>query len=133
MAWITPVTNRQTGMSRMTYQDMNRITGNIDYVYDVIADLGYTIIGGRVPKTSWFRDDIIDNINWNQTKGVLLNLYDAIGETPADYPGASMSYSNINIIESLTLYLYNFAFADYLATGEGVYITTESDEQILAS
>ena len=39
MAWITPVTNRRSGLSRISRTDMNRIAGNINHVYDLISDL----------------------------------------------------------------------------------------------
>ena len=34
MAWVTPVTNRTDGSALMTATDMDRITGNMAYLFD---------------------------------------------------------------------------------------------------
>ena len=133
MAWITPVTDRQTGLSRMTYDDMNRITGNINYVYDLVASLGKTITGGKVSQTVWTQDDILTTTFWASMLDVLSNVCAAAEYTPAVTPTGAMEYQNINNIETITLYLYNYARADYLLTHTGVEITTETGENILAT
>ena len=51
MAWTEPVTDR-TQTSRCTYEDMNRISGNINYLQDSALKDDYT------------NDDIVTLVQW---------------------------------------------------------------------
>lgn len=130
MDWIHAVTNRQSGAARMTYEDMVRITGNINLVYDFLVDAGYTVVGQKVSKTSWTRDDIILDTFWAEMLGVLSNVCAAIEYIPQVPPNNSMWYQNINNIERIILDVFNAASAGVLLTESEVVITTETGEAI---
>lgn len=125
MAWVTPVTNRSSGASRMTYLDMNRITGNINFVYDLITERGFVITGGKVSKDSWTRNDIIEKTFWESMLTVLSNICSAVSYVPGTSPTNVMGYANINNIEAITLALYNYANDDWLLSESGVILATE--------
>lgn len=133
MAWITPVTNRTNGSARMTHLDMNRITGNINFLYDYLTELGFTISGPKVSKDSWTYNDIISKTFWESMLTVLSNVCAAISYTPGTSPTNAMTYQNINIIESISLAVYDFAMDDYLLDDDGKIITTENDVFIMVS
>ena len=105
MAWITPVTNRTDGTARMTYTDMERITGNIAYLYDLCQDQGIPIAGSRISKTTWIRNDIITVAQWAEILTCLANARDAVGY-PAQDPTDQMTWDNINEVERITAAVY---------------------------
>lgn len=41
MAWVTPVTNRTGG--HYTYDDLNRVGGDMRYLADLLVSYGYTV------------------------------------------------------------------------------------------
>lgn len=104
--WVTPVTNRTNGSARMTYEDMNRITGNLAYLYDLCRSEGIAITGSRYSKTSWSRNDIITVSEWTELLGCLANAKTAVGYTQTA-PTRSLTYTNINTIERQTQAVYN--------------------------
>lgn len=105
--WITPVTNRTSGSAMMTYKDMNRITGNIDYVYQALKSLGYPPAGSTVSKLEWTQNDIIDRAFWESMLDVMAAIYVAIGE-PEPYDLTNdMGWENINHVESWMFELYD--------------------------
>ena len=105
MAWITPVTDRTSGSAMMTYEDMNRITGNIGYLYDLCQSEGITIAGSRISKTSWTQNDIITRANWSNLLTCLGNARSAVGYVATD-PTYLMTWDNINEVEKQTQAIY---------------------------
>ena len=105
--WITPVTNRTGGNARMTTVDMNRITGNLVWLYDECVRKGITIEGSAYSKTTWISNDIISESEWYELLACLRNIRTAVGYAPIKVPGYGMVWDNINRIEEheLTLYL----------------------------
>lgn len=112
MAWVTPVTDRTSGAARMTYLDMNRITGNLVWLYEECVRQGIAITGTPFPKTEWAQNDIIfGNVssirwNWYVVLSRLSNIYRAVGYAPSTVPNFDMTYENINNIETIQLRCY---------------------------
>lgn len=106
MAWITPVTNRTSGSAMMTYEDMNRITGNIGYLYDLCRSEGITIAGSRISKTEWTQNDIISVSDWSNLLACLGNARTAVGYV-ATGPTYLMTWDNINEVEKQTQAVYS--------------------------
>lgn len=104
--WVTPVTNRTDGTWRMTYIDMNRITGNLDYLFNVLPGKGFRPAGETVKKTSWTQNDIITIDDWADILSVLGALAAAVSYTPDQDPDTMMSWDNINNVESITWEIY---------------------------
>lgn len=111
MAWITPVTDRQTGLSRMTYEDMNRITTNINKVRWLLVASGYTPGGSDCPKTSWTQNDIITAEDWSAILSALSGACTPIEYVPETEPTSAMTYQNINNVESITVYIHEYLLA----------------------
>lgn len=111
MAWIEPVTNRTSGSARMEYGDMNRITGNIAWLYDKCIERGITISGSRISKTSWTQNDIITVTFWTELLTCLTNAREAVGYTPSANPDNAMRFDNINMVEKITLTVYEILTA----------------------
>ena len=105
MVWITPVTDRTSGSAMMTYEDMNRITGNIGYLYDLCRSDGITIAGSRISKTEWTQNDIITRANWSNLLTCLGNARNAVGYVATD-PTYLMTWDNINEVEKQTQAVY---------------------------
>lgn len=105
--WITPVTNRTGGNARMTTVDMNRITGNLVWLYDECVSKGITIEGSAYSKTTWISNDIISESEWYELLVCLRRIRTAVGYAPIKVPGYGMVWDNINRVEEheLTLYL----------------------------
>ena len=133
MAWVTPVTNRTNGADRMSHNDMDRITGNINYLYDALTELGFTISGSKVSKDSWAWNDIITKSFWESMLTVLGKVCSAISYTPGTAPTNAMTYQNINNIESILLAVFEFANDDYLLADDGKILATEDDVFIMVS
>lgn len=130
--WITPVTNRTSGNARMTYKDMNRITGNIDYVYQALKSLGYPPAGNTVSKLEWTQNDIIDVDFWESMLSVMAAIYAALGETGPYELTNDMGWENINHVESWLFELYDGTmFYRHLLNEHGVDICDENGEPIL--
>lgn len=102
--WITPKTS-WTRDSYMTYTDVNRIVGNIAYLYDMATDAGYTVSGTKLDDTPWTQNDIITAEFWQTVIDSLKNIEAAIG-----YAGDSLYtrffYYYINRIEQQSLACY---------------------------
>ena len=103
MAWVEPVTDRQDGSAMMTYTDMNRITGNLRWLYDTGEEKGYTIAGSAISKTSWTQNDIITATFWAELLTCLANVCNAIAYTPETEPTDQMLFDNINQVETIEL------------------------------
>ncbi len=130
MAWIEPVTNRITG-ARMTYIDMNRITGNLDYLTADLSDFG-KYAGRTIAKTEWIRNDYVTRPDWKNILDVLEDVRIAIGMTESDYPenpfpeaNFSTGYENINNVEKLTLMAYEKWEAMKQQGAANKYVDTE--------
>lgn len=100
MAWIEPVTDRQSGGSLMTYEDMNRITGNVAYLQEAL--LG----SATMSKTTWTRDDFISVTIWHEIIDSIDEMADMLGVINLGMTD-EMIYTNINYVESLCLQIYN--------------------------
>lgn len=105
-AWITPVTDRTDGSAMMTAVDMNRITGNIDYLFDYATAEGLSPSGSTVPKTSWTKNDIIERSTWEAMLETLSNICAAVEYVPETEPNFIMGFENINNIEQISYNLY---------------------------
>lgn len=104
MPWITPVTNRTSGKARMTYIDMNRISGNVSYLYNYALEHGYEVEGGDVVKTSWTQNDIVTVSEWESIQSVLSAVRNAAGLWVVSY--TPVYYYSMNMFESYTLDTY---------------------------
>ena len=106
MAWVTPVTNRTDGSALMTATDMDRITGNIAYLFDYATAEGHSPQGSTVSKTSWSQNDIIDKSFWESMLEVLSNICEAVNYNPDTAPTNVLDWENINNIETISFNLY---------------------------
>ena len=113
MAWITPVTDRTDGSALMTYQDMDRITGNLKWLYDACVSESIPISGSAISKTSWSRNDIIDVTFWAELLVSLDNVCNAISYTPAEAATDALVWNNINIVETIERDCYD-VLASYI-------------------
>ena len=107
MSWTTPVTDRTDGTSVMTYQDMDRITGNLKWLYDACVSSSIPIAGSAISKTSWARDDIITTTFWTELLTCLENVCTALGYSPPIIANSNMTWNNINAVEDIELACYN--------------------------
>ena len=105
--WITPVTDRTDGSAMMTAADMDRITGNIDYLFDYATAEGHAPAGSTVPKTSWTQNDIIELDFWEAMLTTLSNIMAAVFYVPEVEPDYAMDWENMNNIETISYSLYN--------------------------
>lgn len=111
MSWTTPVTDRTDGTSVMTYQDMDRITGNLKWLYDGCVNSGIPIAGTAISQTSWARDDIITTTFWTELLTCLENVCTALNYTPPIVANSNMIWNNINVVEDIELVCYNMLAA----------------------
>jgi hypothetical protein len=107
MAWITPVTDRTDGSAMMTATDMDRITGNIAYLFDYATQEGHAPSGSTVTKTSWTKNDIIERDFWEDMLETLANICAAVEYVPDTDPTNAMEFENINNVEQISFNLYN--------------------------
>lgn len=107
MSWTTPVTDRTDGTSVMTYQDMDRITGNLKWLYDACVSSSIPIAGSAISQTSWARDDIITTTFWTELLTCLENVCTALNYTPSIAADSNMTWNNINVVEDIELVCYN--------------------------
>ena len=103
--WIEPVTNRSSTTDRMTYEDMNRITGNLAWLYAQCGEIGLTVPGSIISKTEWIQNDIITVAEWAEILACLANICTAVEYTSAQ-PNDRMIYGNINTVEQIELDCY---------------------------
>lgn len=107
--WTEPVTNRTSGSARMTYKDMNRITGNLVWLYDYLTEQGVTVEGSAYSKTTWTQNDIVTVAQWTELLTCLGAVCSAIGYQPEKAPTNTMSYTNINNVETIELIVHDMA------------------------
>ena len=106
MAWVTPVTDRTDGSAMMTATDMDRITGNIAYLFDYATQEGHAPTGSTVTKTSWTINDIIERSFWEAMLTTLANICEAVEYVPETDPTNAMEFENINNVETISRNLY---------------------------
>lgn len=94
MAWQTPYTTWSNG-NRFTYDDMNRIAGNVNYLY-AAADL----------KDDYTNNDFLSASEWTALQAALQTLIATTGLS-AEVPGDAMTADTINEVESLIQDLYD--------------------------
>ena len=122
MSWTTPVTDRTDGTSTMTYQDMDRITGNLKWLYDACVSSSIPIAGSAISKTSWTRDDIITTTFWTELLTCLENVCTALNYTPPIVANSNMTWNNINAVEDIELVCYNMLAAYVYRTRLNHYV-----------
>ncbi len=116
MAWITPKTNWASG-EFFTYADYNRITGNIDHLYDAYnTNVGY--IDKPYNFTTKTASDYLFDTGYNEVHDALMYLYNTSGASFAHDPlinkdEYSMPWTSaeLNNIENMCLeFLYLFDY-----------------------
>lgn len=95
MAWQEPYTS-WADTDRCTYDDMNRIAGNVNYICGTSLKADYT------------QNDVITLAQWNAIITALDTLAASYDFTPADEPDTSTYSGNFNAVESYTLDLKNW-------------------------
>ena len=101
--WSTPVIDREYG-SKMTVTDMNRITNNINYLAEHLAEHSL-YFGPKVSKTEWIHNDYVTLDQW---KEILTALDSMVLATYIDIPAPGTeetTYENINNVETIILLL----------------------------
>ena len=86
MAWTTPVTDRPNAQTRTTAADMNRICGNINYLWATLL------------KTDFLSTDIVTDTTWNGVVTATNEIADLLNISEAT---AVTDYANLNRIESI--------------------------------
>ena len=84
----------------MTYEDMNRITGNVAYLQEAL--LG----SATMSKTIWTQDDFVTVAIWHEIIDSVDEMADMLGAVNLGMTD-EMIYTNINYVESLCLQIYN--------------------------
>lgn len=87
MAWQTPYTSWSNG-NLFTYEDMNRITGNINYLYP----------GANLPEVT--QNSFLTVSLWHSVLNALQTLIYVSGLS-ADVPGDEMTADTMNDVEDL--------------------------------
>lgn len=93
MAWQEPHMDWANG-NMFTYEDMNRIVGNINYLYPSAGLTEYT------------QNDILNVTDWAAVLAALSDLIATSG-VESSLPGDGMTADTINDIESLLQTLYD--------------------------
>lgn len=118
MAWITPKTD-WVETDSCTYEDMNRIAGNINFLCSTSLKADYT------------RDDVVTLSEWRAIVRMLKIFAERWEYTIEDEPTEDATARNFNIVESLTLGLYNWyeiltnQTAAYTYVGDNLYADSE--------
>ena len=105
--WTDPVTTRSSGSVRMSYEDMNRITTNLAWLFSQCGEMGISVSGSIISTTSWIRNDIITVAEWAEILTCLDNICDAIQYAKQIDPDNTMVYTNINTVEQIELDCYS--------------------------
>lgn len=101
--WRQPVTDRVAG-AMMTVVDMNRITGNVDYLAEQFGLRGM-YIGRRPSKTSWVYNDYVTLQEWQELLYILDRLVDSTNLQQVIPGTEETTWQNMNNVETLTLRL----------------------------
>jgi hypothetical protein len=86
MAWQTPVTDRPNAQTRTTAEDMNRISGNVNYLWATSLREDFT------------SNDIVTLAEWNAIIRRTNEIAALLGISGAT---DSTNYANLNYIESI--------------------------------
>lgn len=105
MAWITPITDRSSG-ARCNESDMNRIAGNLDWLATEAAQK-QIYSGATISKTNYTNNDYVSIDDWENILEVLNDLVDGLNVTIEGSADMSTTYTNFNVVESITLAIYN--------------------------
>ncbi len=121
MAWVTPYTEWSDG-SMFTYEDWNRIAGNINYLYP----------SANVPTVT--HNDFLTKAMWDAALSGLQILIYASG-LQSEVPSYDMTADNMNTMEDLIQALYDrialnlaqgvamiYAGTDIYAASDGTYM-----------
>ena len=104
MAWITPVTDRTDG-ARHTLTDQNRIAGNLDWL--ATETRSHQLYSGpSVTKSAYTYNDYMDVTYWPNLLEVLTALQSALNIEATETATDDMTWQNMNVVESLTLAVY---------------------------
>lgn len=130
--WTTPVTDRTDGTARMTYEDMNRITGNVAYLQEQIYG------SASISKTSWTYNDIIEKSFW-ETMLTSLRAMAAITSVTVLTMTNDMEFNNINNVEAMSFNIYselgNLGITDFFVYDTSVVSSSDvanvTDEDFL--
>lgn len=95
MAWITPKTD-WSEIDRCTYDDMNRIAGNLNE------------LGGTSLKADYTQDDVPTKAEWTLIVTAVNNLVESEGYHTEDVPNMSATALNFNVVEGLTQEIYDW-------------------------
>lgn len=95
--WQAPDISRSGPNTRTTYKDMNRICGNINFLF------------GTSLKEDWTRADIVDRATWETIINVVSQLAGSVGIEVND----ATDYINLNAIEEVTLRRYALKSTGY--------------------
>lgn len=133
MAWITPVTNHYPE-EYFTHNDMNRIYGNLRYLYeqlapyfaispfipnpestdteDLITSEGVELatasgdaIGATAAGVWWTQNDIFAVEDWTELLGSLKAIANVVSYQYDTEPTTEATAENFNVIESITVEL----------------------------
>lgn len=113
MAWTYTYTDWSNG-NNFTHEDMNRISGNINYLYPAAALPTYT------------QNDILTTTDWAELVKALMALINASGVS-GEAPGSILTADTINQVERLIQDIYdriNLNMAQEVATvyaGDDLY------------
>lgn len=88
MAWTEPVTDRPNTQTRTTAKDMNRISGNINFLWATGLKETYT------------SSDIVTLAQWNAILRNINEIANLLGISEAE---DSTLYTNLNYIESIAM------------------------------
>ena len=102
--WTTPVIDRVLG-ARMTYEDMNRITNNLNYLTDELTAIAM-YHGEAISKLVWVRNDYVTLLEWRNILAVLAAVMQSLGLTSHEQATEQTTHQNINTVEDLTLRSY---------------------------
>lgn len=127
MSWQTPFTN-WTRNSRVTYEDMNRIAGNLNYLLPS-ANL----------KDDYTASDFVTVTEWNNICNALVKLITLANVGLRFSPSIILTYNLFNNIERYTGIIYNtltlydlqhvadnYAGDDLYSASAGAYGNTEN-------
>ena len=99
MAWVTPIYNRTAG-TYYSAADLNRIEGDVQYLTDLLATYGYTVI--VTTKTDWVQTDIPTETDMERMLGNVQNLVD-VYQTMPDTPALPITMTRITYTDANTI------------------------------
>lgn len=108
MSWITPKTD-WLETDRCTYADINRIAGNVNELLDVPS-----------LKDDYIQGDVITLAEWEAILQALDDIAIAAGYNWEDFPDATVSALNFNLVESFTLGLKDWI--DIIERQQSAYV-----------